>query len=78
MKKVLFGLLMAGVIVFGASAAEKVRWPVWFAFNGVEDIDVVGLRLNLPSGECEQVRHRPRFYWPFPVLQWHPNQPVPQ
>jgi len=55
MKKVLFGLLMAGLIVFGASAAEKVRWPVWFAFNGVEDIDVVGLRLNLPSGECEQV-----------------------
>jgi len=55
MKKVLFGLLMAGLVVFGASAAEKVRWPVWFAFNDVEDIDVVGLRLNLPSGQCEQV-----------------------
>ena len=54
MKKVLFGLLMAGVIVFGASAAEKVRWPVWFAFNGVEDIDVVGLRLNLPSASVSR------------------------
>jgi hypothetical protein len=55
MKKVLFGLVLAGMVVCGAGAAEKVRWPVWFAFNDVEDIDVVGLRLNLPSGQCEQV-----------------------
>ncbi len=55
MKKMLFGLVMAGLVVFSASAAEKVRWPVWFAFNDTEDIDVVGLRLNLPSGQCEQV-----------------------
>jgi hypothetical protein len=55
MKKMLFGLALAGMVVFGASAAEKVRWPVWFAFNGSEDIDVVGLRVNLPAGKCEQV-----------------------
>lgn len=55
MKKMLFVLVMAGVFAFGASAAEKVRWPVWFAFNDTEDIDVVGLRLNLPAGNCEQV-----------------------
>jgi hypothetical protein len=55
MKKVLFGLVLAGMVVFGASAAEKVRWPVWFAFGDTEDIDVVGLRLNFPSGQCEQV-----------------------
>jgi hypothetical protein len=55
MKKMLFGLALAGMVVFGAGAAEKVRWPVWFAFGDVEDIDVVGLRLNLPVGKCEQV-----------------------
>ncbi len=55
MKRMLFGLVLAGLVVFGASAAEKVRWPVWFAFNDTEDIDVVGLRLNLFSGQCEQV-----------------------
>ena len=55
MKKMLFGLVLAGLVVFGARAAENVRWPVWFAFNDTEDIDVVGLRLNLPSGRCEQV-----------------------
>jgi hypothetical protein len=55
MKKMMFGLVLAGLVVFGASAAEKVRWPVWFAFNDSEDIDVIGLRLNLPSGQCEQV-----------------------
>jgi hypothetical protein len=55
MKKMLCGLLLAGLVVCGATAAEKVRWPVWFAFNDTEDVDVVGLRLNLPSGQCEQV-----------------------
>ncbi len=55
MKRVLSGLVLACLVVFGAQAAEKVRWPVWFAFNDVEDIDVIGLRLNLPSGQCEQV-----------------------
>ncbi len=55
MKKMAFGLVLAGLMAFGAHAAEKVRWPVWFAFNDVEDVDVVGLRLTLPSGQCEQV-----------------------
>ena len=55
MKKMMFGLVLAGLVVFGAGAAEKVRWPVWFAFNDSEDLDVVGLRLNLPSGQCDQV-----------------------
>lgn len=55
MKKVLFSLLVTVSLVISAAAAEKVDWPVWFAFNDVEDIDVVGLRVNLFSGECEQV-----------------------
>jgi hypothetical protein len=55
MKKMMFGLVLAGLVVLGASAAEKVRWPVWFAFNNEEDVDVVGLRVNLFSGTCEQV-----------------------
>jgi len=55
MKKMMFGLVLAGLVVFGARAAEKVRWPVFFAFNDTEDVDVVGLRLNLPSGQCDQV-----------------------
>jgi hypothetical protein len=55
MKKVLFGLLFAGCMILSAGAAEKVAWPVWFAFNDTENIDVVGLRVNLFSGDCEQV-----------------------
>jgi len=55
MKKVLFSLVVMSCLVFSARAAEKVTWPVWFAFNDIEDIDMVGLRLNLFSGECEQV-----------------------
>ncbi len=55
MKKMLFGLVLAGLVVCGANAAEKVRWPVWFAFNDTEDIDVIGFRFTLPSGQCEQV-----------------------
>lgn len=55
MKKMVFGLVLAGVIALGANAAEKVRWPVWFAFNDIEDVDVVGFRFNLPVGQCEQV-----------------------
>jgi hypothetical protein len=55
MKRMWSGLVLACLIAVGAQAAEKVRWPVWCAFNDTEDIDVVGLRLNLPSGQCEQV-----------------------
>lgn len=55
MKKVLFSLAVISCMIFSASAADKVTWPVWFAFNDSQDIDMVGLRLNLFSGECEQV-----------------------
>jgi len=54
-KNVLFGLVLAGLFAFGAQAAERVHWPVWFAFNDSDDVDVVGLRLTLPAGRCEQV-----------------------
>jgi len=35
--------------------ATKASWPVWLAFNSVEDIDVVGFRFTLPYGKCEGV-----------------------
>ncbi len=28
---------------------------MWLAFNSADDIDIVGLRLTLPYGECESV-----------------------
>lgn len=37
------------------SAPEKASWPMWLAFNSADDIDIVGLRLTLPYGECESV-----------------------
>ncbi|MFA7171806.1 MAG: hypothetical protein WC340_00075 [Kiritimatiellia bacterium] len=55
MKRVLFSLAVMSCLVFSAGAAEKVSWPVWFAFNDSQDIDMLGLRVNLFSGECEQV-----------------------
>lgn len=55
MKKMLLGLALIGSMVFGAKAAEDVRWPVWFAFNDVEDVDVIGLRVNMFSGTCDQM-----------------------
>ena len=33
----------------------RAPWPVWLAFNSTRNIDVVGLRLTLPYGECEGV-----------------------
>jgi len=36
-------------------APEKASWPMWLAFNSADDIDIVGLRLTLPYGECESV-----------------------
>ena len=38
-----------------SASAAKASWPVWLAFNSVEDIDVIGLRLTLPYGKCEGV-----------------------
>ena len=54
MKKVLFGCALAFLFAFGASAAEEVRWPVYFSWGGDEDIDIVGLRMSA-GGRCEQV-----------------------
>ncbi len=33
----------------------RAPWPVWLTFNSTKNIDVVGLRLTLPYGECESV-----------------------
>ena len=55
MKKMLLGLALIGSMVFGARAAENVRWPVWFAFNDVEDVDVIGWRIIWFSGTCDQM-----------------------
>ena len=69
MKKILMALcaVLACAVVFAQEAApapapavakvpeKRAPWPVWLAFNSVEDIDVVGLRLTLPYGECESV-----------------------
>lgn len=55
MKKLLLGLALFGSLICGASAAENVRWPVWFAFNDEEDVDIIGLRINLFSGQCDQM-----------------------
>ena len=69
MKKTLMALcaVLACAVVFAQEAApapaptvvkvpeKRAPWPVWLAFNSVEDIDVVGLRLTLPYGECESV-----------------------
>ena len=68
MKKVLMGLcvvLACAAVNAQESAAksapppkvvtERVAWPVWLAFNSTKNIDVTGLRLTLPYGECESV-----------------------
>lgn len=67
MKKVLMALCMAlacsaafaqeadPAVSASKSAASKASWPVWLAFNSVEDIDVIGLRMTLPYGKCESV-----------------------
>lgn len=34
---------------------EKASWPVWLAFNSTDNIDVIGLRLTIPYGACEDV-----------------------
>lgn len=38
-----------------ASQLEQPAWPVWLAFNSTKDIDVAGLRITFPYGECESV-----------------------
>ena len=69
MKKTLMALcaVLAGAVLFAQEAAPaptpattqppdtRAPWPVWLAFNSTKNIDVVGLRLTLPYGECEGV-----------------------
>ena len=69
MKKTLMALcaVLACAVVFAQEAAPapapavapapdtRAAWPVWLAFNSTKNIDVVGLRLTLPYGECEGV-----------------------
>ena len=69
MKKTLIALcaVLACAVVFAQEAAPattptaapapatRAPWPVWLAFNSTKNIDVVGLRLTLPYGECEGV-----------------------
>ena len=45
----------ASAPVVAKAPDTRAPWPVWLAFNSVEDIDVIGLRLTLPYGECESV-----------------------
>lgn len=38
-----------------AAKSSEAPWPVWLAFNSTKNIDVAGLRLTLPYGDCESV-----------------------
>ena len=37
------------------SKTERASWPIWVAFNSTKNIDVIGARLTLPYGACENV-----------------------
>ena len=54
--------VMAQATASSAPAQEPVAvqkeapdWPIWLAFNSTKDIDVAGLRITIPYGECESV-----------------------
>ena len=34
---------------------EQPAWPIWLAFNSTKDIDVIGMRITFPYGDCEGV-----------------------
>ena len=71
MKKIIVGfcaaLSCAAVMAQGAEAEssaaasqpaaqlEQPAWPVWLAFNSTKNIDVAGLRITFPYGDCESV-----------------------
>ena len=70
MKKVLVGFCIAlscaasqaqeaGVEVSSAPQPapqlEQPAWPIWLAFNSTKDIDVIGMRITFPYGDCEGV-----------------------
>ena len=38
-----------------AAQVEQPAWPIWLAFNSTKDIDVIGMRITFPYGECESV-----------------------
>lgn len=38
-----------------AAQLEQPAWPIWLAFNSTKDIDVIGMRITFPYGECESV-----------------------
>lgn len=77
MKKTLMALCaaLACAVVFAQEAAPapapavapapdtRAAWPVWLAFNSTKNIDVVGLRLTLPYGECEGVTGFDLGFW---------------
>ena len=77
MKKTLMALCaaLACAVVFAQEAAPapapavapapstRASWPVWLAFNSTKNIDVVGLRLTLPYGECEGVTGFDLGFW---------------
>ena len=77
MKKTLMALcaVLACAVVFAQEAAPapvpavaqapkaRASWPVWLAFNSTKNIDVVGLRLTLPYGECEGVTGFDLGFW---------------
>lgn len=66
MKKLLFGLMAACLVTVGAQAqqaqqqqqkdgSQSAYWPAAFAFNDSESLDIVGVRLNIPEGYCENM-----------------------
>ena len=38
-----------------AERTEMAPWPVWLQFNSTENLDIAGLRLNIPHGVCDTV-----------------------
>ena len=44
-----------GVASQPPAQVEQPAWPIWLAFNSTKDIDVIGMRITFPYGECEGV-----------------------
>ena len=71
MKKMLIAAAVAASVVTAAFAqeaekegdakpkvqerVEKAPWPVWLQFNSTENLDVAGVRFNIPYGTCDAV-----------------------
>jgi len=52
-KAVCLGFFAAVLCAFTGLGSQKTHAPVWIAFNDTENVDVVGVRFNLPNGDCE-------------------------